>query len=136
MVGAVSGTSSLIGSAPTESSRSWAKAEWGSSDLAEQERPIVRTVALKVVKLGMDSREVLARFDSERLLLARMAHPNIARVLDAGTSEDAGRPYFVMDYIAGVPITQYCDANHLPIRERLALFIPVCGPCSTHIRRR
>jgi eukaryotic-like serine/threonine-protein kinase len=93
--------------------------------LAEQEHPIHRKVALKVVKVGMDTREVVARFDTERQALALMSHPNIARVLDAGTS-DEGRPYFVMEYVPGIPITDYCDRNRLSTRERLALFITVC----------
>jgi serine/threonine protein kinase len=77
--------------------------------LAEQEEPIRRRVALKVIKLGMDTRELIARFESERQALALMDHPNIARVFDAGVSQ-GGRPYFVMEYVAGVPITRYCDA--------------------------
>jgi serine/threonine protein kinase len=93
--------------------------------LAEQEQPISRRVAVKVMKFGMDSREVLARFASERQALALMTHPNIAKVFDAGWSED-GRPYFVMEYVAGVPITQYCDQQRLPMRARLELFRTVC----------
>ena len=93
--------------------------------LAEQEHPIRRKVALKVIKLGMDTREVVARFDTERQALALMSHANIARVFDAGAFDD-GRPYFVMEYVAGVPITDYCDRNRLSTRERLALFVPVC----------
>jgi serine/threonine protein kinase len=93
--------------------------------LAEQEQPIRRRVAVKVVKVGMDSREVLTRFASERQALALMTHPNIAKVLDAGWSED-GRPFFVMEYVAGIPITQYCDQQHLPMRARLELFRTVC----------
>jgi WD40 repeat protein/serine/threonine protein kinase len=97
----------------------------GTVYLARQQQPIRREVALKVVKLGMDSRQVLERFEIERQALALMDHPNIARVLDAGTSE-GGRPYFVMEYVEGVPITQYCDAKAISTRERLQLFIPVC----------
>jgi len=93
--------------------------------LAEQEHPIRRKVALKVIKLGMDTREVVARFDTERQALALMSHANIARVFDAGWFDD-GRPYFVMEYVAGVPITDYCDHIRLSTRERLALFVPVC----------
>jgi serine/threonine protein kinase len=93
--------------------------------LAEQERPVSRRVAVKVMKFGIDSREVLARFASERQALALMTHPNIAKVFDAGWSED-GRPYFVMEYVAGVPITQYCDQQRLPMRARLELFKTVC----------
>jgi hypothetical protein len=97
----------------------------GSVYLAEQQRPIRRQVALKVIKPGMDSREVIARFESERQALALMDHPNIARVFDAGTTHN-GRPYFAMEYVAGIPITEYCDRNRLTNRERLELFIPVC----------
>jgi serine/threonine protein kinase/tetratricopeptide (TPR) repeat protein len=92
---------------------------------AEQARPVRRTVALKVIKPGMDSAQVLARFEAERQALALMDHPNIAKVLDAGTT-DAGRPYFVMELIKGVPITAYCDEVRLPHRERLGLFVQVC----------
>ena len=84
-----------------------------------------RKVALKVIKPGMDSRQVIARFEAERQALAMMDHVNIARVLDAGTTE-AGRPYFVMELVHGVPITKYCDDNHLTPRQRLELFVPVC----------
>ena len=93
--------------------------------LAEQERPVRRPVALKVVRLGLSSRDVLARFEAERQALAMMQHPNIATVFDAGTAED-GRPYFVMEYVDGVPITTYCDEHRLEIDERLRLFVPVC----------
>jgi serine/threonine protein kinase len=78
---------------------------------AEQAKPIRRKVALKFIKLGMDTRQVVARFDTERQALALMSHPSIARVFDVGTTE-RGRPYFVMEYVAGVPVSQYCDANH------------------------
>ncbi|SPF55586.1 Serine/threonine protein kinase (fragment) [Candidatus Sulfopaludibacter sp. SbA4] len=98
----------------------------GTVYLARQQQPIRREVALKVVKLGMDSRQVLERFEIERQALALMDHPNVARVLDAGTSE-RGRPYFVMEYVDGVPITQYCDRKALSTRERLELFVPVCN---------
>ncbi|MBU1674691.1 protein kinase [bacterium] len=93
--------------------------------LAEQREPIRRRVALKVIKLGMDTREVIARFESERQALAMMNHPNIACVLGAGTTE-AGRPYFVMEHVPGVPITDYCDRHKLTTRQRLELFRPVC----------
>ncbi len=93
--------------------------------LAEQEEPVRRRVALKVIKLGMDTRSVVARFEAERQALALMDHPNIAKVLDAGATE-AGRPFFVMELVRGVRINEYCDRNHLPTRERLALFIQVC----------
>ncbi|HXY37297.1 MAG TPA: serine/threonine-protein kinase, partial [Planctomycetaceae bacterium] len=94
--------------------------------VAEQERPIRRKVALKIIKPGMDTRDVIARFEAERQALALMDHPNIARVLDAGTTE-SGRPYFVMELVRGVPITDYCDKNQLTPRERLELFVPVCN---------
>lgn len=93
--------------------------------LANQIAPIKRQVALKVIKPGMDSQQVLWRFEAERQALARMDHPNIARVLDAGTTED-GRPYFVMEYVNGVSITRYCDEKGLTPSQRLGLFIPVC----------
>jgi tetratricopeptide (TPR) repeat protein len=93
--------------------------------MAEQEEPVRRRVALKIIKLGMDTKEVLARFDAERQALAMMDHPNIARVFDGGAT-DTGRPYFVMELVKGIPITQYCDANKLATRERLALFMEVC----------
>jgi non-specific serine/threonine protein kinase/serine/threonine-protein kinase len=93
--------------------------------LAEQEQPIRRKVALKVIKLGMDTKEVIARFESERQALAMMNHPNIAQVYDAGTTE-RGAPYFVMEHVAGIPITVYCDKHRLSTRERLEIFIPVC----------
>jgi serine/threonine protein kinase len=92
---------------------------------AEQSEPIRREVALKVIKPGMDSREIIARFEAERQALALMDHPNIAGVLDAGTT-DSGRPFFVMELVKGVPITDYCDVHRLTIRQRLELFIPVC----------
>jgi WD40 repeat protein len=93
--------------------------------LAEQEAPVRRQVALKVIKLGMDTKSVIARFDAERQALAMMDHPNIARVLDAGAT-DAGRPYFVMELVRGVRITDYCDQNSLASAERLKVFIQVC----------
>ena len=93
--------------------------------MAEQLEPVRRKVALKVIKPGMDTRQVIARFEAERQALAVMDHPNIARVLDAGTTNSL-RPYFVMELVRGIPITQYCDENQLPIRERLELFATVC----------
>ncbi len=93
--------------------------------MAAQKEPVKRRVALKIIKPGMDSQQVLARFEAERQALAMMDHPNIARVLDAGTT-DSGRPYFVMDLVKGVPINEYCDEHSLSTRERLELFIPVC----------
>jgi serine/threonine protein kinase len=98
---------------------------FGTVYLAEQEHPIRRTVALKVVKLGTDTKQVIARFEAERQALAIMDHPNIAKVLDAGTT-DSGRPYFVMELVKGARITEYCDAQTRNIRERLGLFIDVC----------
>ena len=92
---------------------------------AEQQEPIRRQVALKLIKLGMDTKSVVARFESERQALALMNHPNIAGVLDAGASE-RGRLYFVMEYVPGVPITEYCDTNRLGTRDRLELFMQVC----------
>src|SRR5215813_11403029 len=97
----------------------------GSVYLAEQREPLRRQVALKVVKLGMDTSQVLARFAHERQALAMMDHPNIARIFDAGATPK-GRPYFVMEYIEGVPITQYCDRKRMTISQRLELFIVVC----------
>jgi len=97
----------------------------GAVYLAEQREPIRRRVALKVVKLGMDTGQVLARFANERQALAMMDHPNIARILDAGATA-RGRPYFVMEYIEGVPLTQYCDRQRMTIPQRLELFLEVC----------
>ena len=97
----------------------------GAVYLAEQLEPIRRRVALKVVKLGMDTSQVLARFSNERQALAMMDHPNVARIYDAGATPK-GRPYFVMEYIEGAPITQYCDRRRMPTEERLALFLAVC----------
>jgi eukaryotic-like serine/threonine-protein kinase len=93
--------------------------------VAEQTEPVRRRVALKVIKLGMDTRSVIARFEAERQALAMMDHPNIARVLDAGSTE-TGRPYFVMELVRGIKITEYCDQHHLNTAERLDLFIQVC----------
>src|SRR6266540_601225 len=93
--------------------------------MAEQEQPVRRSVALKIIKLGMDTRQVVARFEAERQALAMMNHPHIAKVFDAGAT-DSGRPYFVMELVRGIPITEYCDKNFLPTRQRLDLFILVC----------
>lgn len=93
--------------------------------MAEQTEPVHRKVALKVIKPGMDTKEVIARFEAERQALALMDHTNIARVLDAGAT-DSGRPYFVMELVKGIPITDYCDRHKLDTRSRLELFIPVC----------
>ena len=92
---------------------------------AYQLHPVRRTVAIKLIKLGMDTRQFVARFESERQALAMMDHPNVARVIDAG-STDTGRPYFVMEYVPGRPILQYCDARQLTVRQRLELFAHVC----------
>ncbi len=97
----------------------------GAVFLAQQTAPVRRTVAIKVIKAGMDTRAVLARFDAERQALALMDHPNIARVLDAGTT-DSGRPFFVMELVKGTPITRFCDERRLTPRQRLELFVPVC----------
>ena len=97
----------------------------GTVYMAEQTQPVRRTVALKLIKAGMDSRQVLARFGAERQALALMDHPNIAKVLDAGATEQ-GRPYFVMELVKGIPITRFCDERRLTLRERLELAIPVC----------
>ena len=93
--------------------------------MAEQEEPVRRRVALKIIKLGMDTKSVIARFEAERQALAMMDHPNIAKVLDGGTT-DAGRPYFVMELVRGIKITEYCDEAELSTRDRLDLFIQVC----------
>src|SRR5437868_4079245 len=93
--------------------------------VAEQDRPVRRRVALKLIKPGMDSARVVARFEAERQALALMDHQHIAKVFDAGAT-DTGRLYFVMELVHGVPITDYCDANHLTPRQRLELFVPVC----------
>ena len=94
--------------------------------MAEQDKPLYRRVALKIIKLGMDTKQVIARFEVERQALAMMDHPNIAKVLDAGATE-TGRPYFVMELVKGVSITDYCDKNKLSTRERLDLFVQVCN---------
>src|SRR6185369_6890341 len=97
----------------------------GTVWMAQQTEPVKRLVAVKLIKAGMDSKQVIARFEAERQALALMDHPNIARVLDAGATS-AGRPYFVMDLVKGVPITRYCDEHYLTPRQRLELFIPIC----------
>src|SRR5579862_6998090 len=93
--------------------------------MAEQQEPVRRMVALKVIKAGMDSAQVVARFEAERQALALMDHPNIAKVLDAGATAN-GRPYFVMELVKGVPLTKYCDENNLSTAMRLGLFMSVC----------
>src|SRR5262249_28227671 len=94
--------------------------------IAEQQRPVKRRVALKIIKPGMDSRQVVARFEAERQALAMVDHPNIAKVHDGGTTPE-GRPYFVMEFVTGRPITEYCDKHRLPTRQRLHLFLDVCS---------
>ncbi|MBI1827194.1 MAG: serine/threonine protein kinase, partial [Planctomycetes bacterium] len=98
---------------------------FGTVFRAQQLQPVRRLVALKIIKLGMDTREVIARFEVERQALAMMDHPAIARVFDAGATE-SGHPYFVMEFVEGTPITEFCDAQKLSIRERLKLFIHLC----------
>jgi hypothetical protein len=93
--------------------------------MAEQEEPVRRRAALKVIKLGMDTKEVIARFEAERQALAMMDHPNIAKVFDAGATA-TGRPFFVMELVRGIPLTKYCDESNLPTEERLRLFTAVC----------
>src|SRR5262249_5696218 len=97
----------------------------GAVWMAEQQHPVQPRGALKIIKPGLDGRQVLARFEAERQALALMDHPNIAKVLDAGATP-SGRPYFVMELVKGVPITAYCDHHRLVPRERLALFVSVC----------
>ena len=98
---------------------------FGSVFMAEQEHPLRRRVALKIIKLGMDTREVVARFEQERQALALMDHPSIARVLDGGATE-AGRPFFAMELVRGGPVTEFCDTHHLDVPERLNLFVSIC----------
>jgi serine/threonine protein kinase len=97
----------------------------GSVWVAEQREPVRRKVAIKLIKAGMDSKSVLARFEAERQALAMMDHPNIAKVFDGGVT-DQGRPFFVMEYVKGVPLADYCDQARLSLKERLNLFMPVC----------
>jgi eukaryotic-like serine/threonine-protein kinase len=92
---------------------------------AEQREPVRRVVALKIIKLGMDSKEVVARFEAERQALALMSHPNVAKVFEAGMTEQ-GRPFFAMELVPGIPVTRYCDDERLTIRQRLELFLPIC----------
>jgi len=97
----------------------------GTVWMAQQTEPIKRAVAVKLIKPGMDSKQVLARFEAERQALALMDHPNIAKVHDAGVTE-TGRPFFIMELVKGMPITKYCDEHRLTPRQRLELFVPVC----------
>jgi serine/threonine protein kinase len=99
---------------------------FGTVWAAEQREPVKRRVALKIIKLGMDTKQVIARFEVERQALAMMDHPNIARVFDAGVTE-SGRPFFVMELVKGVRITEYCDTEKLATIQRLELFIQVCN---------
>src|SRR5207244_746181 len=94
--------------------------------MAQQTHPVRRKVALKVLRPGMHTRQVVARFEAERQALALMDHPNIASIFDGGETA-SGRPYFVMELVRGIPITDFCDLNHLSVRERLELFVHVCG---------
>jgi eukaryotic-like serine/threonine-protein kinase len=121
--GPMEGPGSVIG--PYKLLQQIGEGGMGTVYMAEQTEPVRRKVALKIIKPGMDSRQVIGRFESERQALALMDHPNIARVLDAGTTE-TGRPYFVMELVKGEPITKFCDERRLPPKERLELFIPVC----------
>ncbi len=117
---ALEGVGSVIG--PYKLLQQIGEGGFGTVFMAEQEQPVRRRVALKIIKLGMDTRQVVARFEAERQALAMMDHPNIARVLDAGATA-TGRPYFVMELVKGVPITEYCDTQRLSTRERLELFV-------------
>ncbi|HET7204021.1 MAG TPA: serine/threonine-protein kinase, partial [Steroidobacteraceae bacterium] len=106
----------------------------GEVFLAEQQAPVRRRVALKILKFGLATREVIGRFELERQALAVLAHPNIARIFDAGTTAD-GRPYFAMEYVAGIPVTRYADERRLDVATRLALFAQVCaGVQHAHLR--
>ncbi|PAY18848.1 protein kinase [Rhodopirellula sp. SM50] len=119
----VEGPGTLIG--PYRLMEQIGEGGFGLVFVAEQQRPVRRKVALKVVKPGMDSRDVIARFEAERQALAMMDHPNIARAFDAGTTA-TGRPYFVMELVRGVPITEFCDQHELSLRQRLEIFTTVC----------
>jgi serine/threonine protein kinase/WD40 repeat protein len=121
--GTSEGPGSVIG--PYKIQQQIGEGGMGTVYMAEQTQPVRRTVALKLIKAGMDSRQVLSRFGAERQALALMDHPNIARVLDAGSTA-TGRPYFVMELVKGIPITRFCDERRLTTRERLEIAIPVC----------
>ena len=130
-VGAVRGENGLEGEGPGSRIGPYkilqliGEGGFGVVYMAEQEEPVRRKVALKIIKLGMDTKRVIARFEAERQALAMTDHPNIARVLDAGATE-TGRPYFVMELVRGVPLNQYCDKNHLTTRARVELFVQIC----------
>ena len=119
------GTFQMTQIGPYKLVRTLGEGGFGYVFLAEQEKPIKRQVALKVIKPGMDTKRVIARFEAERQALALLNHPHIAKVFDAG-STDEGRPFFVMEYVEGVPITDYCDQKKLSVKKRLELFIKVC----------
>jgi len=122
-IGAVEEIGSQIG--PYKLLSILGKGGMGLVYLAEQKEPVKRRVALKIIKPGMDSEQVIGRFEQERQALALLDHPNIAHIYDGGTTE-AGHPYFVMEYVKGSPITEYCDKKELKIEERLDLFEQVC----------
>lgn len=122
-VPSLEGTGAVIG--PYKLLQQIGEGGFGIVYMAEQKQPVKRRVALKIIRIGMDTRQVIGRFEAERQALAMMDHPNIARVLDAGET-DAGRPYFVMELVKGIPITNYCDNNKLTTTERLDLFMIVC----------
>ena len=113
------------GSVPTSCWRRLAKGGWASCMWRRRRNPSAATWRLKIIKPGMDTREVVARFEAERQALAMMDHPNIAKVFDAGAT-DAGRPYFAMELVKGTPITKHCDRHQLATRERLELFVTLC----------
>jgi serine/threonine protein kinase len=121
--GSAEGPGSVIG--PYKLLEAIGEGGMGTVYMAEQEHPVRRRVALKIIKPGMDSAQVIARFEAERQALALMDHPHIAKVLEAGTMA-SGRPYFVMELVKGIPITRFCDEHRLTLRERLELFVPVC----------
>ena len=101
---------------------------------AEQEKPVKRTVALKVIKAGMDTKQVIARFEAERQALAVMDHPNIATVYDAGET-DSGRPFFAMELVKGLPVTEYCNDKQLTLEQRLRIVVQICRQCSMHTKK-
>jgi serine/threonine protein kinase len=123
---AAAGSTPIGNIGPYRILRSLGEGGYGTVYLAEQEKPLRRTVALKIIKAGMDTQQVIARFELERQTLAMMDHPHIARVYDAG-STDAGRPYFVMEYVDGQPVTTYCRSKNLGLDDRLAIFDHVCA---------